>query len=139
MKTQLSLALSLSPLSSCYLPPIMKGCIAFFAFPFVFFSLHRVDFTIPLPRTPSIVTVLGLGFGGRVEAIPVSADGGSFPSIAGDDSISRIFALPQEKQPLFFMLSRCTNPISDLDETFSRLGNLLPGCTRSVSCPLSPC
>lgn len=65
-----------------------------------------------------------------MEAIPVWAEGGSFPSIAGDDSIARIFALPRERQPLFLLLCRNVMPASDLEETFERLGNLLPGGSR---------
>lgn len=66
--------------------------------------------------------------GRRVEALPVYADGGSFPNIQGKDSVGRIFQLPKEKQPLFFMLSKDDQavPASDLHETNRRLGKLLP-------------
>eukprot|EP00903_Cladosiphon_okamuranus_P018798 g17292.t2 len=109
-------------------------------------------------RSPKIVTVLGLGFesigpedqdqdqsldrngdgdgdGGRrarVEALPLYADGGCFPNILGKDSVARIFGLPEDEQPLFFMLSKDDQsvPASDLQDTNRRLGNLLPNCTR---------
>ncbi|CAM9490167.1 unnamed protein product, partial [Ectocarpus sp. 13 AM-2016] len=94
-------------------------------------------------RSPKIVTVLGLGFHGeesaggggergRVEALPVYAEGGCFPNILGKDSVVRIFELPKEKQPLFFMLSKDDQsvPASDLQDTNQRLGSLLPNSTR---------
>ena len=98
-------------------------------------------------RSPKIVTVLGLGFEGpenlkvkeggrgrkgRVEALPVFADGGCFPNVLGKDSVARIFELPEDEQPLFFMLSKDDQsvPASDLQDTNRRLGNLLPNCTR---------
>ncbi|CAN0398667.1 unnamed protein product, partial [Ectocarpus sp. 8 AP-2014] len=96
-------------------------------------------------RSPKIVTVLGLGFHGeelagggggrgRVEALPVYAEGGCFPNILGKDSVVRIFELPKEKQPLFFMLSKDDQsvPASDLQDTNQRLGNLLPNSTRQA-------
>lgn len=71
---------------------------------------------------------------GRVEALPVYAEGGCFPNILGKDSVMRIFQLPKEKQPLFFMLSKDDQavPASDLQDTHQRLANLLPNCTRQA-------
>ena len=101
-------------------------------------------------RSPKIVTVLGLGFedkedvdrdkggGGRrrrVEALPVFAEGGCFPNVLGKEGVARIFGLPEDEQPLFFMLSKDgqTVPASDdLQGTNRRLGNLLPNSTRQA-------
>lgn len=71
---------------------------------------------------------------GRVEALPVFADGGCFPNMLGKDSVARIFDLPEDEQPLFFLLSKDnqTVPASDLQDTNRRIGNLLPSCTRQA-------
>lgn len=84
---------------------------------------------VSLLRSQRIVTVLGLGFQGRAEVVPVVIANGEFPDLGNSETVRRIFNLPENKPPHFLLLSR-RNASAGLERSLERLGHLLPSGTR---------
>lgn len=82
---------------------------------------------------PRIVTVLGLGFEGRVQVAPALANYGTFPDLGGGgETVRKVFSLPEEQQAHFLVLSKKSAAFG-LERSLERIANLLPGGTRVTS------
>ncbi|CAM9965779.1 unnamed protein product, partial [Discosporangium mesarthrocarpum] len=90
----------------------------------------------PFPQRPCIssqciVTVLGLGFGGKAEVLPVSGTNDSFPDVGPPGTLKRLLLLPEDQQPHALLL--CSQAFwVELDPFLEKIQRVFPGGNRLV-------